>query len=48
MEQEYLEFAINIAKYAGNIMKDYFYNENTDIIFKSDKTPVTIADKKNK
>ena len=45
MEEEYLEFAKDIAKYAGKIMKDYFYNKNINIIFKNDKTPVTEADK---
>ena len=46
MEEEYLNFVIDIAKYAGKVMKDYFFNENTEIIFKDDKTPVTEADRK--
>ena len=46
MEEEYLNFAKEIAKHAGTVMKDYFYNKDTAIIFKNDKTPVTEADKK--
>ena len=42
--EEYLEFAKSIALYAGKIMKDYF-NSDMNIEFKSDKTPVTDADK---
>lgn len=43
--EEYLEFAINIANYAGEIMKKYFFDNNLFIEYKSDYTPVTIADK---
>ena len=43
--QEYLDFAINIAKYAGKIIKDSF-NKSYKIEFKSDLTPVTEIDKK--
>ena len=42
--EEYLEFAKELAYEAGKIMKKYFYEEN-GMEFKSDKTPVTIADK---
>lgn len=41
---EYLDFAKNIANYAGKIMKEYFYKDK-EIEFKEDRTPVTIADK---
>ena len=41
---EYLEFAKELAKKAGIIMKEYFY-KNNQIEYKSDKSPVTIADK---
>ena len=44
--QEYLEFAIDIAHYAGKIMKDNFSSEKNKIEFKEDRTPVTMADKK--
>lgn len=43
--KEYLDFAKEIAYQAGNIMKKYF-NKEKEIEFKSDRTPVTIADKK--
>lgn len=42
--EEYLSFAKEIAYYAGDIIKKYFYKE-MDIEYKEDKTPVTIADK---
>lgn len=43
--EEYLEFATDIAKYAGEEIKNNF-NSNNNIIFKSDRTPVTEVDKK--
>lgn len=42
---EYLEFAIEIAKQAKEIMLTYF-NEDNGSSYKEDKTIVTIADKK--
>ncbi len=42
--EEYLEFAKDIAYYAGKIMIKYF-NQNNDSSYKEDKTIVTIADK---
>lgn len=45
MDKEYLEFAKGIAYYAGKIMKQYFFNENMNIEYKDDRTPVTKADK---
>ena len=42
---EYLDFAIDIANYAGRVMKKYFFDDNLDIEYKSDNTPVTLADK---
>lgn len=44
MEQEYLEFAKDVAKKAGEIMLKYF-NVNNDATYKDDKTIVTLADK---
>lgn len=44
--QEYLDFAIEIAKYAGVVIKDNFLNDSNSIEYKIDRTPVTIADKK--
>lgn len=41
--EEYLEFAKNIALYAGNIMLKYFKEENGST-YKRDKTIVTLAD----
>ncbi|MBR4178547.1 MAG: inositol monophosphatase [Bacilli bacterium] len=41
---DYLEFAKGIAYYAGDLMKKYF-DGDIKIEFKSDKTPVTEADK---
>lgn len=42
--EEYLEFAKNIAKYAKEIMLKYF-NEDNGATYKGDRTIVTIADK---
>ena len=42
---EYLNFAMGIAKYAGSLMKEYF-NKDSDVEFKKDRTPVTYVDKK--
>ena len=42
--KEYLDFAVNIALYAGTIMEEYF-NKDKSVEFKEDRTPVTIADK---
>lgn len=42
--QEYLDFALDIAKYAGRKIKSSF-NVVDDIEFKSDRTPVTVVDK---
>ena len=42
--ENYLEFAKNIAKYAGKIMLKYF-NQNNGANYKRDKTIVTLADK---
>ena len=41
---EYLEFAIDIAHYAGDIIKKY-YSLDSKISYKSDKTVVTKVDK---
>lgn len=43
MEQEYLEFAKDIARYAGKIMLKYF-NQDNGASYKGDKTIVTLAD----
>ena len=40
--QQYLEFAKSVAYEAGEIMRKYFLNN--DVEWKSDKTPLTIAD----
>ena len=45
MNEEYLEFAKGIALYAGKLMIDY-YNDDTRLSYKDDKTVVTIVDKK--
>ena len=45
MLNEYLEFAKEIALYAGKIMLE-FYNDNIDLNYKADKTVVTVVDKK--
>ena len=42
--KEYLDFAKNIAIYAGNIMKQYY--NNFTVSYKEDNTVVTIVDKK--
>lgn len=43
MEQEYLEFAKDIARYAGKVMLKYF-NQDNGASYKGDKTIVTLAD----
>ena len=43
--KEYLDFAKNIALYAGKIMKEY-YDADINLNYKEDKTVVTIVDKK--
>lgn len=43
MEEEYLEFAKDIAKYAGKVMLKYF-NIDNGASYKGDKTIVTLAD----
>ena len=42
--KEYLDFAKNIAKYAGKVMLKYF-NQDNGATYKGDKTIVTLADK---
>ena len=42
--EEYLDFAIEIAKYAGEEIKSKFSSID-NVIFKSDRTPVTEVDK---
>ena len=42
--EEYLDFAIEIAKYAGEEIKSKFSSIDS-IVFKSDRTPVTEVDK---
>lgn len=44
MYNEYLDFACDIAIYAGKVMLDY-YNRNINLDYKSDKTVVTYVDK---
>lgn len=44
MNKEYLEFAKEIALYAGDIMKKYFFKKDISS-YKGDKTIVTLADK---
>ena len=44
MYEEYLDFAVKIAKYAGEIMKKYFDSGNYDEHYKFDNTIVTKAD----
>ena len=41
--EEYLEFAKDIAQYAGEVMRKYF-KENNGASYKGDKTIVTLAD----
>lgn len=43
-QKDYLTFAKEIAKQAGNIMKEYFYQKN-DYSYKEDRTIVTKVDK---
>lgn len=43
--EEYLDFALDIAKYAGEEIRNNF-SSNNNIVFKSDRTPVTEVDKK--
>ncbi len=45
MLNDYLEFAKEIALYAGKIMLE-FYNDNINLDYKEDKTVVTLVDKK--
>lgn len=45
MYNEYLEFAKEIALYAGKVMMDA-YQQNIDLDYKADKTVVTAVDKK--
>ena len=45
MLNNYLEFAKEIALYAGKIMLE-FYNDNIDLNYKEDKTVVTFVNKK--
>ena len=42
---EYLDFAKEIALYAGKVMMEY-YNKKIDLNYKNDKTVVTLVDKK--
>jgi len=41
--EEYLDFAKDIAKYAGEVMMKYF-TQNNGASYKGDKTIVTLAD----
>ena len=45
MYQEYLNFAKDIALYAGKVMMDY-YQKDIALNYKEDRTPVTEVDKK--
>ena len=45
MYQEYLEFAKDIALYAGRVMMEY-YNDEISLNYKKDKTVVTMVDKR--
>lgn len=45
MYNEYLEFAKEIALYAGKVMMGYYHND-IDLNYKEDKTVVTVVDKK--
>lgn len=42
--QDYLEFAKDLAREAGKIMKHYYELEEKGVYIKDDKTPVTLAD----
>ena len=44
--KEYLDFAVEIAKYAGKVMNEYFFNGENIVEYKDDRTPVTYVDKK--
>ena len=44
MYQEYLNFAKDIALYAGKVMMDY-YQKDITLNYKADRTPVTGVDK---
>lgn len=44
MYKEYLDFAKEIALYAGKVMMDY-YNDKINLNYKEDKTVVTFVDK---
>lgn len=43
--QAYQDFAIDIARYAGKVMRDYFVRAEKGVEFKPDESPVTQADK---
>lgn len=43
---EYLNFAIRVAKYAGKLIKQNFDKEDIGLEYKEDRTPVTYIDKK--
>lgn len=45
MYREYLEFAKEIAIYAGKVMMEYYHND-INLNYKEDKTVVTLVDKK--
>lgn len=45
MNQEYLEFAKDIALYAGKVMMEY-YQKDINLNYKEDRTPVTEVDKR--
>ena len=45
MYNEYLEFAKNIALYAGKIMMKFYKKDNIDLKYKDDKSMVTLVDK---
>ena len=44
--KEYLDFAIEIAKYAGNEIRENFIKDSTEFSYKEDHTVVTIIDQK--
>ncbi len=44
MEDELLDLAILIAKRAGSIILEYYYDESYDVAYKDDRSPVTAAD----
>lgn len=45
MNEDYLQFAKEIALYAGKVMMEYYNKDNINLNFKEDKTAVTIVDK---